>query len=171
MNNNPTGTKPKFSIYAKRKSGECDEAVLYMRIIYQFVTIDKSLCVKIPFNNWDSKLHQIASSPYHQKKMQEVFDEFKEKIMGAFYLLSQNTAEPTLREIMDMAFADSQKRSYSLLGVFSGLLLKMEKHNTQPRQRSNLRKHYSCMKLNFLSLVELRASTLFTVYLFLFYNH
>ncbi|MDO9415292.1 site-specific integrase, partial [Pararhizobium sp.] len=111
-----------------------------------FVTIDKSLGVKIPFQDWDSRHHQVLNNPFHQKHFSEMFDEYKQKIMGGFYLLSQNNVQPSLREIVDLAFAESEKKTYSLFAVFSDFLLKMEKHNKLPRQRSNLLKHQTCLK-------------------------
>ncbi len=139
-------SKPQFFLYPKRKSTGCTEATLYLRISFQFTSLDKSVGIKILFNTWDSHNHYIINNPYHQKQVDDVTAELKEKIMGSFYLLSQNTAEPTLREVMDLAFAGNEKKSYSLFGVFNSFLLKMERQNTLPRQRSNIMKHYTCMK-------------------------
>ena len=102
--------------------------------------------IKIPFELWDKQNHCINDNPYHQKQVEVTCCELKEKIMGSFYLLSQNTATPTLREVMDLAFVENEKKSYSLFGVFSSLILRMEKQNTLKRQQSNTLKHATCMR-------------------------
>ncbi len=146
MRSNKLQEKPQFAVYPKRKSSSLTEATLYLRISYQFIVIDKSMQIKIPFELWDSQLHRLKGNAFQQKQIDEAFSELKEKVMGAYYLLSQNTADPTLREIMDLAFAEEEKKTYSLFGVFSSLLLKMGRQNTLHRQQSNLLKHQTCMK-------------------------
>ena len=138
--------KPQFFLYPKRKSVTCSEATLYMRISYQFTKVDKSLGIKILYKLWDNQNHRISNSSHHQKQLEETCSELKEKIMGAFYLLSQNKAETTLREVMDLALAENEKKSYSLFGVFNEFLVKMEKQSLLSRQKSNLRKHNTCLK-------------------------
>jgi site-specific recombinase XerD len=138
--------KPKFSLYPKRKSLTVSESTLYMRISYQFTQIDKSLGIKIQFEDWDSTTHKLLNNPYHQKHIDEVFDEYRQKLMGAFYLFTQNAASPTLREIYNLAFGEESKKTYSLFGVFNGFILKLEKQNPLPSQRSNILKHHTCMK-------------------------
>jgi site-specific recombinase XerD len=142
----PTAEKPKFSLYPKRKSQSDSEAAIYMRISYQFTQIDRSLGIKIVYDDWDSKEHKLLNSPYHQKHIEELFDECKQKLMGAFYLFTQNAATPTLREIYDLAFGEEGKKTYSLFGVFNGFILKLEKQNPLSSQRSNILKHHTCMK-------------------------
>ena len=90
-------TKPQFFVYPKRKTLTDEEATIYLRITYQFVTIDKSTGIKIPFALWDNKTHRIVNSPVHQNLLTETLDEMKQKLMCAFYLLTSNSAEPTLR--------------------------------------------------------------------------
>lgn len=138
-------SKPQFTVYPKRKSLADAEAMLYMRISFQFTVIDKSLGIKIPFQLWDKQNRRVTGNPYLQKQTEDVFNEYKEKMMGAFYLLSQNTAEPTLREIMDLAFAENDKKGYSLISVFTGFVLKMERQQNQQRQQSNVLKHATCL--------------------------
>lgn len=145
-NKQNNSNKPTFFVYPKRKSSGLTEATLYMRVAFQFNEIEKSLGIKIPFDKWDSEKRVVKEFNYHQRELEDRVAEFKEKIMGAFYVLSKNTAEPTLREIMDMAFDEEGKSNYSLFGVFSDLLIKMEKQNTLKRQRSNLLKYQTCMR-------------------------
>lgn len=146
MTNTSQQIKPQFQVYPKRKSVSDSEATIYLRISYQFVTIDKSMGIRIPFELWESQTHCIKNSPVHQNLLTETLDEMKQKLMGAFYLLTNNKGEPTLREMVDFAFAEEGKKTYSLFGVFSSVLLKMEKHNKLARQKSNILKHYTCMK-------------------------
>jgi len=138
--------KPKFSIYPKRKSLTVSESTLYMRFTYQFAKIDKSLGIKVQFEDWDSAAHKLLNNPYHQKHLEEVIEEHKQKLMGAFYLFTQNAATPTLREIYNLAFGEDSKKTYSVFGVFNGFILKLEKQNPLPSQRSNILKHHTCMK-------------------------
>ncbi len=146
-NSSPVATeKPKFLLYPKRKSLTISESTMYMRISYQFSQIDKSLGIKIEFDDWDSTIHKLLKSPYHQKHIEAVFEEYKQKLMGAFYLLTQNAATPTLREMYDLAFGDESKQTYSLFGVFNNYILKLEKQNALPSQQSNILKHHTCMK-------------------------
>ncbi len=146
MNKSAQRTKPQFFVYPKRKTLSDKEATIYLRISYQFVTIDKSTGIRIPFELWDNKSHAISNNPVHQNLLTERLDEMKQKLMGAYYLLTANSAEPTLREMLDFAFAEEGKKTYSLFGVFSDVLLKMEKNCKLKSQRSNLLKHQTCMK-------------------------
>jgi len=129
MNQNGNQVKPQFVMYPKRKSSANPEATLYVRISYEFTVIDKSMGIKIPFTSWDRGSQCVMNNPIHQNRANEVFNEIKEKVMGAYYLLCHNTAQPTLREMMDLAFAGEEKKTYSLFGVFASLLLKTEKQN------------------------------------------
>jgi len=137
--------KPQFLVYPKRKAVTQTEAMLYIRVTFQFVTIDKSLGLKIPFKQWEDATTPLASSPFHQIKLEQSVEEHKQKIMGSFFLLSQNGAEPTLREIMDMAFPDKEKQTFSFFSVFEDQILKKERKLTKAGQRSNIGKYRSCL--------------------------
>ncbi len=90
---------------------------MYLGIRYRSSEINKSLGVIIPFDSWDNKSHKIIDGGYCQRNVDDKLAESKEKLMGAYYMLSQNTAEPTLREIVDMAFGENDRKSHSLFGV------------------------------------------------------
>ena len=139
-----TPEKPKFAIYPKKDRSNPLQATLYFRAFYQFVTYDKSLSIKIELKDWDTKSHTLINNSIVNKQLEEAFNECKEKIMGAYYVLSQNQAEPTLREIVDLGFADKNKKSYSLLSVFAQFNSDMKKRSTQECHRSNLIKYNTC---------------------------
>lgn len=146
MYSNSKTALPAFRVYPKRKSTASGEASLYLRVMYRNESLEKSLGIKIPFALWDSKSHRIQDNPFHQKLFEEVFDSTKSKIMGAYYMLNQREIEPTLREIMNFAFASTQRQSCTLFSVFENLLLKMEQQLQSPSQRSNILKHHTCLK-------------------------
>jgi hypothetical protein len=136
--------KPKFSIYPRKDRNHSGTATLYFRAQYQFVTHDKSLCIKIELSDWDHKTHTLKNGNPLNKTIKEAFDQCKEKIMGAYYILSQNEAAPTLREIIDLSFADRNKKSYSVLSVFAQFIIDMKKRNTLDSHKSNLIKYNTC---------------------------
>lgn len=138
--------RPVFSLYPKRKHSHLQQATIYLRVTYRFYTLDRSLGLKIQVNQWDPQLHRLKGSSIQQTHLLEKYEEAKEKIMGAYYLLSQSSAETTLREIFDLAFPEETKSTYSLFGVFQNYLINKEKQCTQPRQRSNLLKCQTCKK-------------------------
>lgn len=146
MNSSKQHSKPQFTLYPKRKSVDLAEASLYLRVSFQFSVVEKSMGIKIPIAQWNGETHQLLGNPFQQKQIDEISAEIKEKVMGAYYLLSQNGSSPTLREIMDMAFAGEEKKTYTLFAVFHSLLLKMARQNTLSRQQSNLLKHQTCLK-------------------------
>ena len=119
--------KPKFAIYPKKDRSNPLRATLYFRAIFQFVTYDKSLSIKIELNDWDAKKRALISNGALNKQLLESYSECKEKIMGAYYVLSQNQAEPTLREIVDLGFADKNKKTFSVLSVFCSVYSRYEK--------------------------------------------
>lgn len=136
--------KPKFAIYPKKDRSNPLLATLYFRAIFQFVTYDKSLSIKIELNDWDAKKRALISNGSLNKQLLESYSECKEKIMGAYYVLSQNQAEPTLREIVDLGFADKNKKSFSVLSVFAQFIVDMKKRNTLDSHKSNLIKYNTC---------------------------
>jgi hypothetical protein len=75
--------KPQFLLYPKRKFTTCADATLYVRITYEFVTVEKCLGVHIPFHIWDSKTHRIISNNFQQEQLDAEYDEIKQKVMGA----------------------------------------------------------------------------------------
>jgi len=143
-NQNNTGT-PTFMVYPKRKSSGNPESDLYMQFTYQLNKINKSLGMRINFKQWDHVTHAIISQPMHNQVLFQKVEEYKQKVMGAYYMLVQNGGEVTLREIMDMAFGKEGGKIYSLFGVFEDLILKMEKTLKPGKSRANLIKHRSCL--------------------------
>ena len=75
--------KPKFAIYPKKDRSNPLLATLYFRAIFQFVTYDKSLSIKIELNDWDAKKRALISNGSLNKQLLESYSECKEKIMGA----------------------------------------------------------------------------------------
>jgi site-specific recombinase XerD len=136
--------KPKFMLYPKCKKGQKTLATLYLRTHYQFSTFDKSLGIKVNKNEWQFKQHEIDHHLQLHPSIKTVLSECKEKIMGAFYVLSQNQSEPTLREVIDLAFSNENKKTYSVLSVFESHIADMKKRNTLKSQQSNIIKYNSC---------------------------
>lgn len=141
-----SNNKPTFSIYPKRKSKNINEATLYCRINYQFSRTDRCLGLQFRFDDWDSKNQIVKDNDYVNKLVTDKFSELKEKIMGAFYLLTQNGASPSLYEIMDLAIGESKSKSYTLFGVFDGLIARMERQIRRPGQKANIIKHRTCYR-------------------------
>ncbi len=142
---NNTGT-PAFLVYPKRKSSGDATADMYLQLVYQMNKINKSLGIRICFDQWDAETHSIIGQPMHNQMLLQKVEEYKQKVMGAYYMLVQNGGEVTLREIVDMAFGKEGGRIYSLFGVFEDLILKMEKILKVGKSNANLQKHRSCLK-------------------------
>ncbi len=143
QSNNETLT---FTVYPKRKSSCDQQADMYMQFVYQLNTANKSLGFRINFNQWDSETHSLIGQPLHNQLMNKKTEEYKQKVMGAYYMLVQNGGEVTLREIMDTAFGNEGGRIYSLFSVFEETILKMEKLLKKGQSTANLQKHRSCLK-------------------------
>lgn len=147
---------PQFMIYPKRKSALDQQAMMYMRVTYDIHSVEKSLGVKISYDNWDRCTHQISSQPLHDAMIKQRTDEYKQKIMGAYYMLTKDGAEFTIREILDNAFGNKGTKLYSLMGVFENQILLMEKQlNTISGKysdsgtsggKSNMGKHRTCLR-------------------------
>lgn len=145
MSNSSPNPKPKFMLYPKCKKGQKTLATLYLRTHYQFSTFDKSLGIKVDKTLWHFKQQEIENHVNLNPNIKSTVAECKEKIMGAFYVLSQNQSEPTLREIIDLAFGNEHKKTYSVLSVFESYVSDMKKRNTLESQKSNIIKHNSCL--------------------------
>jgi site-specific recombinase XerD len=137
---------PTFLVYPKRKSSSSLQADIYIQFSYQFNKIDKSLGIKIDFTHWDSATHTVKGQPLHNQLLHQKVEEYKQKMMGAYYMLIQNGAEVTLREIIDMAFGKEGGKTYSLFSVFNETILKMEKLLKPKQSNANIQKHRSCVK-------------------------
>jgi len=98
-----------------------------MRITYGVTSIEKSLGISINYENWDSDIKQVTEMPMHDHQLKQKAEEYIQKIMEAFYMLTNHRGEFTLREIMDIAFTANQEHHYSLVGVFDNGILKLEK--------------------------------------------
>lgn len=136
--------KPKFMLYPKCKRGQKTLATLYLRTHYQFSTFDKSLGIKVNKSDWKFKKQEFDQNLHLHPGIKVAFTECKEKIMGAFYVLSQNQSEPTLREVIDLAFGNENKKTYSVLTVFESYISEMKKRNILKSQQSNIIKYNSC---------------------------
>lgn len=147
---------PQFMIYPKRKSALDQQAMMYMRVSYDIHSVEKSLGVKISYDDWDRCTHQVSSQPLHDAALKQRTDEYKQKIMGAYYMLTKDGAEFTIREILDNAFGNKGTKLYSLMGVFENQILLMEKQlNTISGKysdsgtsggKSNMGKHRTCLQ-------------------------
>jgi site-specific recombinase XerD len=138
-------TTPEFMVYPKRKSVSQTQANMYMQFTYQLNKVDKSLGIKIEHDQWDPVTHTIKGQQLHNHLLKQKVEEFKQKVMGAYYMLVQNGGEVTLREIIDMAFAKEGGKIYSLFGVFQDFILKQEKQLKPGKSNANLQKHRSCL--------------------------
>src|SRR5689334_10716165 len=109
-----TTEAPAFMVYPKRKSASNPQADMYMQFNYQFGKVDKSLGIKINYEQWDAQTHTVTDHPSHNHALYQKTEEYKQKFMGAYYMLIQNGGEVTLREIMDLAFSKDGGKIYSL---------------------------------------------------------
>jgi site-specific recombinase XerD len=138
--------EPEFLIYPKRKSSASEEADMYLQLSYQVNKINKSLGIRINFSQWDARNHLILGQSMHNEILQKKVTEYKQKVMGAYYMLIQNGGEVTIREIVDMAFGGKSGKIYSLFGVFEDYVLKLEKLVKPGQSGANLQKHRACLK-------------------------
>jgi site-specific recombinase XerD len=137
---------PAFMVYPKRKSASNPQADMYMQFNYCLSKVDKSLGIKINYEHWDTQTHSVTGHPSHNQALYQKTEEYKQKFMGAYYMLIQNGGDVTLREIMDMAFSKDGGKIYSLFSVFTDVILKMEKLIPPNKINANLQKHRSCLK-------------------------
>lgn len=137
---------PTFLVYPKRKSTKDSAADLYIQFCYEKGRIDKSLGLRIDYKQWDPINHKVKEHPLHNQILEQRTAEYKQKIMGAYYMLMKNGGEINIREIVDAAFERDGGKSYSLFGVFGEFILKMEKLTGKDQSKANLQKHKSCLK-------------------------
>ena len=117
-----------------------------MRVSFDVNSLEKTLGIKINYQAWDSHHHQINHQPVHNSLLKQKTEEYKQKIMGAYYILTKEGAEFTIREILDNAFGNTGARLYSLVGVFENAILKMEKQLKPFDGVSNIGKHRTCLQ-------------------------
>jgi len=141
----PTTAAPQFYIYPKRKSTLHPNADMYLQISYDRVMVHKSLGIKVAFENWNSAIRQIEGYPILAMQLQQKIEEFTQKVMGAFYMLTQQQTEFTLPEMLDLAFGSDKGRTYTLFALFNQELIKMEKLLKEGQSKSNLQKHKSVL--------------------------
>lgn len=141
-----TEKKPQFFLFPKMNTSKNRPHVMYVRIKYQFSVLDKSLSISVNKSEWNHKTHSLDNDPTLNQQIQNEYNEHKEKIMGAYYILSQNLNEPTLREIFDLAFSDKKRKTYSFLTVFEDHIIQMRKRNTEKHHISNLTKYNTCFR-------------------------
>lgn len=119
---------------------------MYIQFCYQLGKIDKSLGIRIDVKQWDPVNHVVIGQPLHNQLLAQKIEEYKLKVMGAYYMLIKNGGEITLREIVDAAFEKDGGKVYSLFSVFDDFILKMERLAGKDQSRANLQKHKSCLK-------------------------
>ena len=146
LNKQSNSAAPQFMVYPKRKSSGDEQAEMYLQFYYQLNKVSKSLGITINFKQWDTETHSIKGQPLHNELLQQKVDEYTQKTMGAFYMLTQNGGEVTLREIIDTAFGKGGGKIYSLFSVFEDVILKMEKLKRPEQSGANLLKHGTCLK-------------------------
>ncbi len=146
LNKQSNSAAPQFMVYPKRKSSGDEQADMYLQFYFQLNKVSKSLGLRINFKQWDTETHSIKGQPLHNQLLQQKVDEYTQKTMGAFYMLTQNGGEVTLREIIDAAFGKGGGKIYSLFSVFEDVIMKMEKLKRPEQSGANLLKHRTCLK-------------------------
>ncbi len=137
---------PAFMVYPKKRHQSSPFAEMYMLITYQLSKCNKSLGIRIEMEQWDPLTHSLKSGSLQCQQLAQKIEEYKQKVMGANYMITQNGAEVTLREILDMAFGKEGGKIYSLFSVFEDHIVKMEKMLKQGQSKANLHKHRSCLQ-------------------------
>ena len=86
-------TLPQFAVYPKRKSSKDTLANIYMQIGFPVYTLEKSLGIKINYKDWDATLHEVKGQPMYNFHIKQKTEEYKQKIMGSYYILTQHGGE------------------------------------------------------------------------------
>ena len=89
-----TQSPPQFFLFAKRRSSHETFTSIYAKITYQKKVQEKSLNITCPYDNWDRESMIINSYPVETNQLKISFEELKQKVMGAYYVLLQHNPEP-----------------------------------------------------------------------------
>lgn len=122
MNNQGT---PKFWIYAKRKHSNDVQASLYVKIVFNKDSHERSMGVRCPYESWQKEKMTIAGLPLETFNLKKAVDQLTQKVMGAYYLLNQQDADFTLAEILEVSNGDRKpgpSKYLSLSVAFSAVL-------------------------------------------------
>lgn len=140
-------TLPQFLVFAKRKDSQNPFADLYLRITFLKERQEKSMGIKCPYEEWNSVQMMVRNDPTQTEKIKEVFEEMKQKVMGAFYLFEQSDTGFSLDEIIQVSKGERKPGALSYLQSFNELITRMEKSKKHHGvSEANVNKHKVCYR-------------------------
>lgn len=98
-----TAQTPQFLLYPKRKNSLAETATVYVRVIFEKKIHEKSMNVTCRYDQWDRENMIIKNAPLQTYQVRKSFEEFKQKLMGAYFMLQQQSVDFTLQDILDLA--------------------------------------------------------------------
>jgi site-specific recombinase XerD len=138
---------PQFYLFPKRKNSDALQAKMYVKVSFEGKLHEKSLNVNCPYEQWDSKMQSIQDSPLENFQLKQSFDGFREKVMGAYYMLLRQTPDFILQDILDMAIGSQKPGVFSFIRCFEELITRMEKSKGQEGNSvTNIQKHKRCLQ-------------------------
>lgn len=138
---------PKFWVYAKRKHNSDTIASLYVKIVFEGDTHEKSLGIKCTYDCWKKDEIIIEGFPHETFELKRSLDELKQKLMGAYYLLKQQDADFTLNEMLEVAKGDRKPGALSFCQCFDDVINRMEKlTGNEGYSTTNIQKHKRCLQ-------------------------
>ena len=137
---------PKFMICAKRKHSNDPFAALYVKIVFNDETHERSMGIRCPYNNWQKEKQLIVDFPKETHDLKKAVAELTQKIMGAYYLLKQEDVDFTLSEILEVSNGDRKPGALSFCQSFNDIIARMEKAmDRDGYSKSNVQKHKRCL--------------------------
>jgi hypothetical protein len=94
---------PQFFLFAKRRSRHEPVTTIYAKITYQKKVHEKSMNITCPYDSWDNENMFIRGCPVETNQLKLSYEELKQKVMGAYYVLQQQNPDFTLHDIIDLA--------------------------------------------------------------------
>jgi site-specific recombinase XerD len=139
-------TAPQFFLFAKRRSSHESSTSIYAKIIYQRKAHEKSMNIICRYDSWDSENMLIKDRPVETNQLKISFEELKQKVMGAYYVLKQQNPDFTLHDIIDLASGSRTPGILSFIQCFQDVITRMEKSKgNEGNSPTNIQKHQRCL--------------------------
>ncbi len=102
--------------------------------------------VTCPYDKWDSENMLINGHSIETNQLKLSFEELKQKIMGAYYVLLQQNPDFTLHDIIDLASGSRTPGILSFTQCFQDVIKRMEKSKgNEGNSATNIQKHLRCL--------------------------
>jgi hypothetical protein len=139
-----TSLIPRIIVFAKRKNKTQKTVNIYCKISWENQNAEKSLGIKCEVQDWDTNTNSIKGKPVITSELKKKVEKLNQKLLGAYYILKDNSEEIHLDELVDMAFNDAKPKAFTFYKAFEDLIGRLEK-SKDSNSKTNIQKHNNCL--------------------------